>query len=95
MSLDAGTQNVLLKRPQLSSHIVVKNLGDDNRVALMDKLTKAVIGTVGQEELEVLTFFTGSNNIAAIAESIPGLETEELIAFIDQLAAQKIVTILL
>lgn len=77
--------------PRLSDWIIVKNPGDDHRVAIIHRDTGTVIAAVGQEELAILSCCTGTLPMAAILERFPDLTIDDLAGFLEQLADQKII----
>ncbi|MBB5440698.1 hypothetical protein HDC92_004401 [Pedobacter sp. AK017] len=84
-------QNFRKLRISLQANIVIKNFGKDDEVCIIDNATDEILGVVGQDELYLISFFTGKITLGKMLEELNDYDKEDIKAFILQLAEQKII----
>ena len=75
----------------LQTNIVIKNFGKEDEVCIINNATGEILGAVGQDELDLISFFTGKITLEKMLETLDDYDKEDIKAFILQLYEQKII----
>lgn len=76
---------------KLKDAIFIKNFNNDDEVCIIDNSTGEILGAVGQEELHLISFFTGKITLEKMLEDLNDYDEEDIKEFIIQLFEQKII----
>lgn len=76
---------------KLKDAILIKNFNNDNEVCIIDNSTGEILGAVGQEELYLISFFTGKITLEKMLADLNDYDEEDIKEFIIQLFEQKII----